>query len=157
MAVIGHGDRDDIVERVAEGNGDGEFDFDIGPNNLPMSRTGRVRIFFPDQSSLVHDFIQEQPPCSYVVEPAERLFNVPGGNGSFRLRVTPETCTWIVRTPKLRVGDSLTLTSSGKGTGSANVTYRIVGNSRFTYRIVIVGPDNERESPAAYHEVHIRG
>ncbi|HKY21110.1 MAG TPA: hypothetical protein VJM31_07815 [Vicinamibacterales bacterium] len=144
----------DIYNPSASGNGG--FQFDIGPNNLPKSRTGRVRIFFPDQSSLVHDFSQAQPPCSYVVEPAERLFNVPGGKGSFRLRATPETCEWVVRKPSVRPDDSLTITSAGKGRGSANLTYQIVGHSRVKYRIAVVGPDNERESPAVYYEVHIQ-
>jgi hypothetical protein len=137
-------------------SGDGSFSYFVGANNLAETRSGRIRVVFPDQSELVHTFIQDKPLCSYVPVPAEIVLPAPGGNVSFKLITTPETCGWTLETYEGRLGEGMTITSPRKGVGSTTVSYRISRpNDRRTTSYPVYILPAKPTSPDALHVVQV--
>ena len=138
-------------------SGDGSFSFHVGANSLATPRSGQVRIVFPDQSVIVHTFVQETPTCSYVPVPDVIIRPAPGGAASFKLITTPETCAWSLEKAEGRLGEPMTLTSPSRGVGSTTVSYRVShpkDRASTSYPVWIL-PADRATSPEALHQVYV--
>ena len=138
-------------------SGDGAFSYYVGTNNLATPRSGKIRVIFPDGSTLFHTFIQDEPLCSYVPVPASVVLPAPGGSGSFKLVTTPETCRWRLEQYEGRLGEGMSITSPRQGIGSTTVSYRIAhpkDRPSSSYPVYIL-PGDRTSSPDALHSIQI--
>lgn len=111
----------------ASGSGSGTVTYSVAPNTGKLGRTGTITV-----AGKTHTVSQASVPCTYGIEPANRIFDYPGGTGQITVH-SPIGCDWSATAQDAWIG-----ITSGTGSGEGAVTYSVAQNPDYGPRAGIV-------------------
>ncbi|MBO1319593.1 BACON domain-containing protein [Acanthopleuribacter pedis] len=123
-----------FVIEGALGTGSGTVGVGVRENTTFLARTGTITV--EDQTFTVNQ--AAAIPCTFTLGTSSGSFDAMGGEGSFTVATSPDSCSWTATTD-----DSWITIGVGSGSGAGSVSFTVAANIEATARFGVIRVDDQ--------------